>query len=115
MNITRLPSTNTDRRWSPAEILSIKDPCDTGAIQKERAGKSAAVAIAKQAPGRAKKKAAMKSQIVEILKTGDLQTVRGLARQLGDISTNTVALYLRELEGEGLACRKGAVWMGAEE
>ena len=79
MTITQIPSANIRRQWSPAEILAIKDPLDTGRVQKLRAGKAAAVAIAKRAPGRAKRKILVKAEIVEIFKTGEKQTIRGLA------------------------------------
>lgn len=114
MTIIQLPSANIRRQWSPAEILAIEDPLDTGRIQKVRAGKAAAVAIAKRAPGRAKKKILVKAEIVEILRIGENQTIRGLAERIGNISTNTVSQYLKELEADGLIYKEGFLWVNAE-
>lgn len=114
-NITQLPCPNPRRRWAPDEILGIKDPSGTTTeVRRERAAKAATVAIANQAPKRAQKKAAIKTQIVEILDAGEERSIRELTGLIGDVSTNSISQYLKELEAEGKVYKIGSFWISTQ-
>lgn len=113
-NITQLPRGNPNHRWSPAEILAIKDSTDISEVRREQAGKAASFAIANQAPKRAKKKAMKKAQIVEILDAGEERSVRELAGLIGNISTTSVSQYLKELETEEKVDKIGSFWISTQ-
>ncbi|MEG3899782.1 MULTISPECIES: hypothetical protein [unclassified Microcoleus] len=111
-NLIQFPRQRPGKKWSPAEILAIKDPCDTSQAQRERSGIAATKAIAAEAPKREKKKADRKRQIIKLLDAGEEQTIASLISRIGDrISRQTVADCLTELEAEGLVYRIGRLWI----
>lgn len=113
--IIEFPRKNPYRKWSPSEILGIKDPCDTGPAQRERSGIAAAKARAAETPKREKKKADRKREIIQILDAGEEQTIASLINSIGDrIGRQTVADYLTELEAEGLVYRVGRFWISTK-
>lgn len=113
--LIQFPRQRPGKKWSPAEILAIKDPCDTSEAQRERSGIAATKAKAIEAPKRQKKKADRKRQIIQILDAGEERSVSELMYPIGDrIGRQTVADYLTELQAEGLVYRVGKFWISTK-
>lgn len=109
-NIIQFPRPLPERKWSPSEILALKEPPDSSAIyRQERARIASTKAIAASAAERERKKAKRKKAIADILSGGrQWWTVTVLMRLVkagtGEpISRTTVTALLKELEEEGTA------------
>ena len=117
-DVIQLPRQHPGRRWSPTEILAIKEPHDTGQqVRQERSRIATTKKIAEGAGKRQSKRARRKKAIADILSTDPNQkwTVTVLmgvtskwTRQR--VSRATVTELLKELEAEGLACNINQFW-----
>ena len=118
--IIQFPRRNPYRKWSPEEILAIKEPPDTRAlVRQERSRISTTKAIAAAAGKRASKRAKRKRAITEILNTGQQWTITVLMRLVGDrtgeqVSRTIVTEILKELEAEGCACNTHQFWKSTQ-
>lgn len=118
--IIQFPRKNPYRRWSPEEILAIKEPPDTRAlVRQERSRIATTKAIASAAEKRASKRAKRKKAIADILNTGQQWTVTVLMRLVGDrtgekVSRAAVTELLKELEAEGCACNTHQFWKSTQ-
>ena len=114
--IIQIPRQQPGRKWSPTEILAIKEPPDTRKlVRQERSRIATTKAIASAADKRASKRAKRKKAITDILNTGQQWTVTVLVRLIGDatgekVSRTTVTELLQELEAEGRACNTHQFW-----
>lgn len=115
-DIIQFPRQKPGRRWSPIEILAIKEPLDTREIiRQERSRIATTKAIEAAADKRTNKRAKRKKVIAEILNIGQPLTITMLTRLVGDrtgekISRTTVTELLKELEAEGQACNTNQFW-----
>jgi hypothetical protein len=109
--IIQFPRPLPERRWSPSEILAIKEPADSRAkYRQERSALGVTQAVATNATNREKRKAKRKEAIVDTLADQKPWTVTALAEVVcsftGEaLSRTTVMGLLRELENEGLTAR----------
>jgi hypothetical protein len=109
--IIQFPRPLPERRWSPSEILALKEPADSRAkYRQERSALGVTKAVAANATNREKRKAKRKKAIADTLADQRSWTVTALAEVVGNftgeaISRTTVMVLLRELENEGLAAR----------
>lgn len=114
--LIQFPRKNPYRRWSPSEILAIKEPPDTRQqVRQERSRIATTKKIAAEAGKRQKKRAKRKQAIADILSTGQQWTISVLMRLVGDrtdesISRTTVTELLKELESEGRATNENQFW-----
>jgi len=116
-DVIQFPRKNPYRKWSPEEILAIKEPPDTRAlVRQERSRVATTKAIASATDKRASKRAKRKKVIVEILDASQHQlTITMLMRLVGDrtgekVSRTAVTELLKELEAEGRACNTRQFW-----
>jgi len=109
--IIQLPRPLPEKRWSPSEILAIKEPTDSRAqYRQEQSALRATKAVAANATNREKRREKRKKAIVDTLADQQSWTVTALAGAVGRftgeaISRTTVMGLLRELENEGLTAR----------
>lgn len=114
--LIQFPRKNPYRRWSPEEILAIKEPPDTRTLARQERSRIATTKAIESAAGkRASKRATRKKAIVDFLETGQPLTIAMLMRLVGDragekISRTTVTELLKELEAEGQACNTNQFW-----
>ena len=114
--LIQFPRQRPGRKWSPAEILAIKEPLDTRELaRQERSRISTTKAIAAKAGERERKRARRKKMIDDILAGGQQWTITVLMRLVGDqtgeqVSRTTVTELLKELEAEGRACNTNQFW-----
>ena len=115
-DIIQFPRQKPGKKWSPSEILAIKEPPDTRVlVRQERSRISTTKAIAAKAGERERKRARRKKAIADILADGQQWTVTVLMRLVGDrtgeqVSRTTVTELLKELEAEGRACNTNQFW-----
>jgi|GEM_PF-3302904 len=111
VKIIQFPRPLPERRWSPSEILALKEPADSRTkYRQERSALGATEAVAANATNREKRKAKRKKAIVDTLADQRPWTVTALAEAVRSftgeaISRTTVMGLLRELKNEGLAAR----------
>ena len=109
--IIQFPRPLPGRRWSPSEILAIKEPADSRAkYRQERSALGATEAVTANATNQEKRKAKRKKAIIDTLAGQRSWTVTALAGAVCNftgeaISRTTVMGLLRELENEGLVVR----------
>jgi hypothetical protein len=109
--IIQFPRPLPGRRWSPSEILAIKEPADSRAkYRQERSALGVTEAVAANATNREERREKRKKAIVDTLADQRLWTVIDLTTAVGSftgetISHTTVMGLLRELENEGLTAR----------
>lgn len=109
--IIQFPRPLPERRWSPSEILAIKEPADSRAkYRQERSALGVTEAVAANATNREKRKAKRKKTIVDTLADQRPWAVAALTKAVANftgeaISRTTVMGLLRELENEGLTAR----------
>lgn len=114
--LIQFPRKNPYRKWSPSEILAIKEPPDTRQeLRKERSRIATTKKIAAEAGQRQKKRAKRKQAIADILQGGQQWTITVLMRLVGDrtgeqVSRATVTELLKELESEGRAHNINQFW-----
>ena len=119
-DIIQFPRQRPGRKWSPEEILAIKEPPDTRTlVRQERSRIATTKAIAAATDKRASKRAKRKKAIADILNTGQQWTVTVLMRLVGDrtgeqVSRTTVTELLKELESEGCACNTHQFWKSTQ-
>lgn len=119
--LIQFPRKNPYRRWSPEEILAIKEPPDTRTlVRQERSRIATTKAIASAADRRASKRAKRKKAIADFLGTGQPLTIAMLMRLVGErtgekVSRTTVTELLKELEAEGCACNSHQFWKTTQE
>ncbi len=115
-NIIQFPRPNPRRKWSPTEILAIKEEPDERIRQsRERSRVATTQKIASDAGKRADKRAERKQVIVNLLADGQQWTVARLMRMIEcrtrePISRTTVSALLKELEAEGRASNTNQFW-----
>ena len=115
-NIIQFPRKNPYRKYSPEEILAIKEPPDTRTlVRQERSRIATTKTIAAAVGKRASKRAKRKKAIADILNTGQQWTITVLMRLVGDrtgeeVSRTTVTELLKELEAEGCVCNTHQFW-----
>lgn len=113
--LIQFPRHHPGRKWSPTEILAIREPPDTRQeVRQERSRIATTKAIQATAGNRERKKATRKKAIAGILDNGQW-TITVLVRLIGEhtgesINRTTVTNLLKELEAEGLATRSGLFW-----
>ena len=109
--IIQFPRPLPERRWSPSEILALKEPADSRAkYRQEQSALGTTEAVAANATNREKRKAKRKKAIVDTLADERPWTVTVLAETVRSftgkaISRTTVMGLLRELENEDSAAR----------
>lgn len=119
-NLIQFPRHRPGRKWSPIEILAIKEEPDIRSQQTRNLNKIATTRAVAAADGKRKsKRAKRKKAIVDILDQGKEWTIAVLMRIVGDrtgerISRATVAELLKELEAEGRACNINQFWKSQE-
>ena len=115
-DIIQFPRQRPDRKWSPAEILAIKEPLDTRELAwQERSRTATTNKIASEAGTRDRKRAKRKKAIADILDDGQQWTVSVLMRLVGErtgqsVSRATVTELLKELEDEGRCGNTNRFW-----
>jgi hypothetical protein len=115
-NIIQFPRSNPWHKWSPAEILVLKEePDDRTRQRQERSRIATTQKIAAEAGKRENKRARRKQEIAKILANGKQWTIahlmRLVERQTNEpISRTTVAALLKELEAEGRATNSNKFW-----
>jgi len=115
-DIIQFPRQRPDRKWSPAEILAIKEPLDTRELaRQERSRIATTKKIASEASRRDRKRAKRKKAIADILDGGQQWTVSVLMRLVSEqtgqsVSRATVTELLKELEGEGRCGNTNRFW-----
>jgi predicted transcriptional regulator YheO len=115
-DIIQFPRPHPSKKWSPVEILAIKEPHDTREqVRQERSRIATTKKIADEAGARQKKRAKRKQAIVDILNAGGTWTIALLMRLVGDrtggqISRATVTEILKELETEGRVQNADQFW-----
>ncbi len=118
--LIQFPRQRPGRKWSPAEILAIKEPPDTRQqLRQERSRIATTKTIEAAAGKRASKRAKRKKAIADILDTGQQWTITVLMRLVGDrtseqVSRTTVTELLKELEAEGCACNTHQFWKSTQ-
>ena len=111
-----IPRPNPTRRWSPAEILAIKDePDDKLQQSRERSRIAIAQKVASGAGKRESRRAKRKQELANLLSDGQQWTIARLVRLVEyrtgqPISRTTVTLLLKELEAEGQASNNNRFW-----
>lgn len=114
--LIQFPRQKPGRKWSPSEILAIREPLDTRQqVRQERSRIATTKKIADGADKRQSKRAKRKQAIANILNSGGTWTIVLLMQLVGDrtdgqISRTTVTELLKELEAEGLACNADQFW-----
>jgi hypothetical protein len=114
--IIQFPRQRPGKKWSPAEILAIKEPLDTREITRQERSRIATTnKIASEACRRDRKRAKRKKAITDILDSGQQWTVSVLMRLVGErtgqsVSRTTVTALLKELEGEGRCSNTNQFW-----
>jgi hypothetical protein len=109
--IIQFPRPLPGRRWSPSEILAIKEPVDNRAkYRQEQSALGATEAVMRNATNREKRRVKRKKAIIDTLADQRLWTITALAWAVGSftgeaISRTTVRGLLRELESEGLVAK----------
>ncbi len=120
-NLIQFPRHHPGRKWSPAEILAIKEEPGTRSRRTRDLNKIATTKAIAAADGtRKSKKAKRKKVIADILTGGKEWTIAVLMRLVGDrtgeqISRATVTGLLKELEAEGRAYNINQFWKSAQE
>jgi transposase len=115
-NIIQLPRQRPGRKWSPAEILAIKEPLDTREIARQERSRIATThKIASETGRRDRKRAKRKKAIADILDDGQQWTVSALMRLVGEqtgqsVSRTTVTELLKELKDEGQCGNTNRFW-----
>ena len=100
--LIQFPRRNPYRKWSPTEILAIKEPPDTRAlVRQERSRIATRKTIAEAVGKRASKRAKRKKAIADILEAGQRWTISVLMRLVSQqlkesISRATVTELLKE-------------------
>jgi len=114
--LIQFPRQKPGRKWSPSEILAIKEPLDTRELaRQERSRIATTKKIASEASGRDRKRAKRKKAIADILDDGQQWTVSVLMRLVGEqtgqsVSRATVTELLKELEDEGRCGNTNRFW-----
>lgn len=120
-NRIQFPRHHPGRKWSPVEILAIKEEPDNRVKQRLERNKIATTKAIAAADGKRKsKRAKRKKAIADILGTGQEWTIAVLMRLVGDrtgeqISRATITELLKELEAEGRAYNINQFWKSAQE
>ena len=115
-DIIQFPRQRPGRKWSPAEILAIKEPLDTRELARQERSRIATTnKIASEACRRDRKRAKRKKAIADILDDGQQWTVSVLMRLVGEqtgqsVSRATVTELLKELEDEGRCGNTNQFW-----
>jgi hypothetical protein len=115
-NLIQFPRHHPGRKWSPAEILAIKEPLDTRELAwQERSRIATTNKIASEACRRDRKRAKRKKAIADILDDGQQWTVSVLMRLVGErtgqsVSRTTVTELLKELKDEGRCGNTNRFW-----
>jgi len=118
--IIQFPRPNPRCKWSPSEILAIKEEPDERFRQsRERSLITTRETIASGAGKRENKRTERKQVIVDILSDGQQWTVARLMwlieyRTRQPISRATVVLLLQELKTEGRANNFNQFWKSTE-
>ncbi len=114
--LIQFPRQQPGRKWSPAEILAIKEPLDTRELARQERSRIATTnKIASEAGRRDRKRAKRKKAIADILDGGQQWTVSVLMRLVSDrtgqsVSRATVTQLLKELEDEGRCGNTNRFW-----
>jgi hypothetical protein len=114
--LIQFPRQRPGRKWSPAEILAIKEPLDTRELARQERSRIATTnKIASEAGTRDRKRAKRKKAITDILDGGQQWTVSVLMRRVSErtgqsVSRTTVTALLKELEGEGRCSNTNQFW-----
>lgn len=120
-NLIQFPRHHPGKKWSPIEILAIKEePSERIKRAQERSRIATTQTIAAADGKRKTKRAKRKKAIADILDTGQQWTITVLMRLVGDrtgeqISRATVTEILKELEAEGRAYSINQFWKSAQE
>ncbi len=120
-NLIQFPRHHPGRKWSPAEILAIKEEPSERIKRAQERSRIATTQIIAAADGKRKsKRAKRKKAIADILAGGKEWTIAVLMRLVGDrlgeqISRATVAEILKELEAEGRAYNINQFWKSTQE
>lgn len=118
--LIQFPRKNPYRRWSPGEILAIKEPPDTRQqVRQERSRIATTKKIAAEAGQRQKKRAKRKQAIADILANGQHWTITVLMRLVGEqtgeqVSRATITELLKELETEGRVYNINQFWKSTQ-
>jgi hypothetical protein len=114
--LIQFPRHHPGRKWSPAEILAIKEPLDTRELTRQERSRIATTnKIASEACGRDRKRAKRKKAIADILDDGQQWTITILMRLVGEqtgqsVSRATVTELLKELKNEGRCSNTNRFW-----
>ena len=114
--LIQFPRQRLGRKWSPAEILAIKEPLDTRELARQERSRIATTnKIASEACRRDRKRAKRKKAIADILDDSQQWTVSVLMRLVGErtgqsVSRTTVTELLKELEDEGRCGNTNRFW-----
>jgi len=115
--LIQFPRQRPGRKWSPAEILAIKEPLDTRELtRQERSRIATTKAIEATAGKRVSKREKRKNAIADILgATKHKLTVAMLMQLVGDrigekVSRTTMTELLKELEDEGRCGNTNRFW-----
>jgi hypothetical protein len=115
-HIIQFPRPNPRRRWSPEEILAIKEePDDKLRQSRERSRIGSTQKIASEASKREAKKVERKEVIADVLSDGQQWTVARIMRLVEyrtrqPISRTTVTALLKELETEEKVSHVNQFW-----
>jgi hypothetical protein len=115
-HIIQFPRPNPQRKWSPGEILAIKEePEDNLRQRQERSRIATREKIASETGKRERKRANRKQIITDILEDGQKWTIARLMRMIEyrtrePISRTTVTALLKELKEEGRASNINQFW-----
>jgi hypothetical protein len=115
-NLIQFPRHHPGRKWSPAEILAIKEPLDTRELMRQERSRIATTnKIASEACRRDRKRAKRKKAIADILDDGQQWSVSALMRLVGEqagqsVSRTTVTELLKELRDEGRCSNTNRFW-----
>lgn len=114
--LIQFPRQRPGRKWSPAEILAIKEPLDTRELtRQERSRIATTKKIASEAGRRDRKRAKRKKVIADILDDGQQWMVSVLMRLVSEqtgqsVSRATITELLKELEDEGRCDNTNRFW-----
>jgi hypothetical protein len=100
--LIQFPRQKPGRKWSPEEILTLKEPLDTREqVRQERSRIATTKKIAAEAGKREKKRAKRKKAITDLLNAGGTWTIALLMWLVGDrtgekVSRTTVTEILKK-------------------
>jgi len=115
-NLIQFPRPNPRRKWSPSEILGIKEEPDERLQQsRERSVIATREKIASEAGKRERTRSQRKQELENLLGNGQQWTVTRLIRMIEyhfcqPISRTTLVRLLKELEAEGRVSNTNHLW-----